>query len=48
LTLATLGYVKPSLLSLSEVKELLRQFGKVNIMTLATQAVGNTTYSYSM
>jgi hypothetical protein len=31
MTLATPGYGKPSLLSLNEVKELLRQFGKVNI-----------------
>jgi hypothetical protein len=30
MTLATPGYGKPSLLSLNEVKELLRQFGKVN------------------
>jgi hypothetical protein len=29
MTLATPGYGKPSLLSTNEVKELLRQFGKV-------------------
>jgi hypothetical protein len=34
MTLATPGYGKPSLLSLNEVKELLRQFGKVNIATV--------------
>jgi hypothetical protein len=31
MTLATPGYGKPSLLSVNEVRELLRQFGKVNI-----------------